>query len=284
MWHNSSTCCLLGKGHRERSSPSARSQLGGTPQTQRSLRMTSAAQLHQAVAVGGGELHAAVTAVRGGPFALEGKDTSSLALPGGGACTFAAAGGELPCERFADCSVRAGDRSWPANRVVLAAASPGFRSMLESDMQEGRNAEVVLQDADAGAVELLLRHIYGGAIEVPLGVALALYSLADQYCLKSDLAPRLRRWLAALPLTEEALAALAPAAYACCRTLWEGSWRWELVDSWDNLLSLAAKPSLATWSVDMLVSVMHVADPAPAFALAAVWMDILPDAADRRRL
>ena len=234
MWHNSSTCCLLGKGHRERSSPSARSQLGGTPQTQRSLRMTSAAQLHQAVAVGGGELHAAVTAVRGGPFALEGKDTSSLALPGGGACTFAAAGGELPCERFADCSVRAGDRSWPANRVVLAAASPTFRSMLESDMQEGRSAEVVLQGADAGAVELLLRHIYGGAIEVPLGVALALYSLADQYCLKSDLAPRLRRWLAALPLTEGALLALAPSAYACCRGVWEGSWRWQLDLAWDE--------------------------------------------------
>ena len=40
--------------------------------------------------------------------------------------------------------------------------------------------------------------------------------------------------LAALPLTEGALLALAPSAYACCRGVWEGSWRWQLDLAWDE--------------------------------------------------
>jgi hypothetical protein len=45
------------------------------------------------------------------------------------------------------------------HRVVLAAASLPLRSMLESDMVEGREAAVALRDADPEAVELLLWHM-----------------------------------------------------------------------------------------------------------------------------
>jgi hypothetical protein len=76
-----------------------------------------------------------------------------------------------------DVAVTAGGRTFRAHRVVLAAASPVFLSMLDGDMREAREAAVELVGADAGAVELLLRHVYGGATEVPVSLALQLYAL-----------------------------------------------------------------------------------------------------------
>jgi hypothetical protein len=69
---------------------------------------------------------------------------------------------------FTDVAVTAGGRTFRAHRVVLAAASPVFLSMLDGDMRKARDAAVELANTNAGAVALLLRHVYGGAIEVPV--------------------------------------------------------------------------------------------------------------------
>ncbi|GBF90733.1 hypothetical protein Rsub_03034 [Raphidocelis subcapitata] len=106
---------------------------------------------------------------------------------------------------FTDVAVTAGGRTFRAHRVVLAATSPVFKSMLVGAMRGAREAAVELVGADAGVVELLLRHMYGCAIEVPASLALQLYALADQYQLAGELKQRLRLWLMALPLAPEAL-------------------------------------------------------------------------------
>jgi hypothetical protein len=175
--------------------------------------------------------------------------------PRGDDVAFVAGEGPLMLNgRFADAVVRAGGREWRVHRVVLAAASPALRSMLESDMVEGRQAAVELHGADPEAVELFLIHIYGGAIDVPLRAALQLYGLADQYQLASGLARCLRVWLAAVPLSPAALAALLPTAFCTCPPVFQESW---LQQAQRALASMPAHPAFAAWPADALIEVLH---------------------------
>ncbi|GBF89349.1 hypothetical protein Rsub_02227 [Raphidocelis subcapitata] len=136
--------------------------------------------------------------------------------------TIAAIGPMLDNDSSSDVAVTAGGRTFRAHRLVLVAASPVFRSMLDGAMREAREAAVELVGADAGVVELLLRHVYGCAIEVPASLALQLYALADQYQLTGGLQQRLRLWLTALRLAPEALCELAPAACTLCSSVFYG--------------------------------------------------------------
>jgi hypothetical protein len=194
-----------------------------------------------------------------------------LHVPGGdrGTCAFPAACGVQLDGPFTDATLRAGDRQWRAHRVVLAAASPALRSMLESDMVEGREAAVELRDADPDAVELLLRHIYGGAVDVPLRAALALYSLADQYQLASGLARSLRVWLAGVTPSPGALAALLPAASSVCRPLGSASWYDHAAAA---IEALAGDPGFGELPLYALAEVLgRVPQPLHGFGAAAAW-------------
>ncbi|GBF95387.1 hypothetical protein Rsub_08349 [Raphidocelis subcapitata] len=181
---------------------------------------------------------------------------------------------------FTDVAVTAGGRTFRAHRVVLAAASPVFLSMLDGAMREAREAAVELVDADAGALELLLRHVYGCAIEVPVSLALQLYALADQYQLAAGLQQRLRLWLAALRLAPEALVELVPAARTLCPAAWYGG----LCQQAASVLSqLSPLPAFAGWPVDAVVEVMGTARPLNAFGAVVAWMEAQPQpAADER--
>ncbi|GBF95390.1 hypothetical protein Rsub_08352 [Raphidocelis subcapitata] len=182
---------------------------------------------------------------------------------------------------FTDMAVTAGGRTFRTHRVVLAAASPVFLSMLDGAMREAREAVVELVDADAGVVELLLRHVYGCAIEVPVSLALQLYALADQYQLAGGLQQRLRLWLAALRLAPEALVELVPAARTLCPAAWDGG----LCQQAASVLSqLSPLPAFAGWPVDSVVEVMEDAVPLTAFNAAAAWMEAQPRPAKRRNV
>jgi len=114
------------------------------------------------------------------PVSPDDRTTSSTSviIAAGGRGTSAAAGIAMVNGPFSDCIVRAGDgREFKVHRLVLAVASPVFHRMLESEMAEGRTATVQLQDADPVTVELLLQHIYDGAVEVPLSSAVQLCAL-----------------------------------------------------------------------------------------------------------
>ena len=180
---------------------------------------------------------------------------------------------------FTDVAVTAGGRTFRAHRVVLAAASPVFLGMLDGDMREAREAAVELVGADAGAVELLLRHLYSNPIEVPVSVALQLYTLADQYQVAAGLQQRLRLWLMALQLAPEVLCELAPAARTLCPSAFLGGLRWQAADEIEQLSPL---PAFAGWPLDAVVEVMEEAEPLHAFNAAVAWMGAQPQPAERQ--
>jgi hypothetical protein len=182
---------------------------------------------------------------------------------------------------FTDVAVTAGGRTFRAHRVVLAAASPVFLGMLDGAMREARESAVELVGADAGAVKLLLRHLYGGAIEVPVSLAPQLYALADQYQAAEVLQQRLRLWLMALQLAPEALCELVPAAHALCRPAFERSLWSAAAENLDELSPLAA---FAAWPADAVVEVIWWARPLPAFNAAVAWMEAQPRPAKQRHV
>ena len=195
-----------------------------------------------------------------------------LRVPSASSSTLTAIGAMLDGP-FTDVAVTAGGRTFRAHRVVLAAASPVFLSMLDGAMREAREAAVELVGADAGAVELLLRHLYGGTIEVPVSSALQLYALADQYQVAGGPQQRLRLWLMALQLAPEALCELAPAAHALCRPAFERRLRFQADDVLNQLSSMAAFPA---WPLDTVAKVLLRTNLLTAFGAAAAWMDVQP--------
>ncbi|GBF95396.1 hypothetical protein Rsub_08358 [Raphidocelis subcapitata] len=148
-------------------------------------------------------------------------------------------------------------------------------------LRGAREAAVELVDADAGVVELLLRHVYGCAIEVPVSLALQLYALADQYQLAGGLQQRLRLWLMALRLAPKALVELVPAARTLCSSVLFGSLCQQAKDA---LPQLSPLPASAGWPVDAVVEVMGIAGLLAAFGAAVAWMEAQPRPAKRRHV
>jgi hypothetical protein len=203
---------------------------------------------------------------------------ATLKVPGSPASTLATLGGMLDGGPFTDVAVSGGGRTFRAHRIVLATASPVFLRMLDGGMREAREAAVELVGADASAVALLLRHVYGGAIEVPVSLALQLYALADQYQLASGLQECLRLGLMALQLAPEALCELAPAARTLCPLAFTCNIRGQGAKTLGQLSPL---PAFAGWPADAVVEVMSWATPLAAFKAAVAWMEAQPNKAKR---
>ena len=71
-------------------------------------------------------------------------------------------------ETFCDVTVAVKGKEFKAYKVVLAAASPFFLSLLESDMRErnGQRIEIKLEEATASVMEDVLQYIYTGNVTV----------------------------------------------------------------------------------------------------------------------
>ena len=71
-------------------------------------------------------------------------------------------------EAFCDVTVAVNGKEFKAYKVVLAAASPFFLSLLESDMRErnGQRIEIKLEEATASVMEDVLQYIYTGNVTV----------------------------------------------------------------------------------------------------------------------
>ncbi|KAI8463532.1 MAG: hypothetical protein J3K34DRAFT_142794 [Monoraphidium minutum] len=180
---------------------------------------------------------------------------------------------------FSDVVLVSGGRRFSAHRVVLAAASPVFLSMLDTDMVEGGAAEVELKETDPAVAELLLQHVYGAAVEVPLAAAPALYGLADRFQVGSGLAEQLLLWLCTAPLQPAAMVELLPQVAtlcpeACCIMMY--------MAAGDALDELQLISGFGAWPVEGLVEVIKHASPFNGFAAAATWMAAQPPSARQR--
>ena len=71
-------------------------------------------------------------------------------------------------ETFCDVTVAANGKEFKAYKVVLAAASPFFLSLLENDMRERKEQriEIRLEEATASVMEDVLQYIYTGNVSV----------------------------------------------------------------------------------------------------------------------
>jgi hypothetical protein len=176
---------------------------------------------------------------------------------------------------FSDAVVRAGGAEFPVHRVVLAAASPVFESMLVgSDFREARDAAVDLPAAGAGAVGRLLAHVYGEDVEVRLAHLVEQYALVDQYQLRSDLAWQLLLALCTARVEPAALCALLPAAHAACAVACEASLYGQAAAALAEVRKDAA--GFASWPLGCVAAVLEHAPAAEAFAAAAAWMAAQP--------
>ncbi|XP_047134904.1 kelch-like protein 20 [Hydra vulgaris] len=72
----------------------------------------------------------------------------------------------LKCNELCDIDIRVGSRRFRAHKVVLAACSSYFRAMFTREMAEQRQEEVLIQDIDEKAMELLIDFAYTGNIKI----------------------------------------------------------------------------------------------------------------------
>ncbi|KIZ02678.1 hypothetical protein MNEG_5284 [Monoraphidium neglectum] len=142
--------------------------------------------------------------------------------------------------------------------------------MLSGDaFVESRTAEVTLQEAEPAAVDLLLSHMYGGAIDVPLPLVPQLYGLADQYQVRSDLAGQLLAWLAAARLVPGALCGMLPAAHRLCARACEASLYAQAAAALGQVCRL---PGFACWPLELVQAVARRAPFGEALGAVAAWM------------
>ncbi|XP_068684115.1 kelch-like protein 3 [Montipora foliosa] len=84
-------------------------------------------------------------------------------------------------ESFVDVTVSVKDKEFKAHRLVLAAASPFFLSLLVSDMREGKEQfiRIELEEATGSVMEDVFKYIYTGIAAVTKDTAHDLVAAAD---------------------------------------------------------------------------------------------------------
>ncbi|XP_068684091.1 kelch-like protein 3 [Montipora foliosa] len=84
-------------------------------------------------------------------------------------------------ESFCDVTVSVKDKVFKAHRLVLAAASPFFLSLLVSDMREGKEQfiRIELDEATGSVMEEVLKYIYTGNVAITKETAYDIVAVAD---------------------------------------------------------------------------------------------------------
>ena len=84
-------------------------------------------------------------------------------------------------DSFSDITVSVKDKEFKAHRLVLAAASPFFLSLLVSDMREGKEQfiRIELEEATGSVMEEVLKYIYTGNVAITKEIAHDLVAVAD---------------------------------------------------------------------------------------------------------
>ncbi|XP_063800634.1 kelch repeat and BTB domain-containing protein 4 isoform X1 [Pseudophryne corroboree] len=84
-------------------------------------------------------------------------------------------------ELFADVTILVEGKEFQLHRLVLSAQSCFFRSMFASNLKEGRNRVIQLQDVSESVFQLLVDYIYHGTVKLRLEELQETYEVADMY-------------------------------------------------------------------------------------------------------
>ncbi|XP_028998728.1 kelch-like protein 41b [Betta splendens] len=70
--------------------------------------------------------------------------------------------------KFVDCTLKVGDRSFPCHRLIMAACSPYFREIFfTEDGKEVENTkEVILEDVNPSTLDLIIQYLYSAEIDL----------------------------------------------------------------------------------------------------------------------
>ena len=87
-------------------------------------------------------------------------------------------------QEYSDIKIIISDKTLYAHKVILAAHSPVFLAMFNSDMKENNKNEIQIADIEFDAFQELLRFIYTGTIKKMDQLGYHLLRAADKYAIK----------------------------------------------------------------------------------------------------
>ncbi|XP_061110586.1 kelch-like protein 40a [Conger conger] len=87
--------------------------------------------------------------------------------------------------KFVDCILKVKDKELPCHRLVLAACSPFFKIMFQSDSEDCKKREVVLEDVEPGVMSTVLRYIYTSDINLTENNVQEIFMAANMFQIPS---------------------------------------------------------------------------------------------------
>ncbi|XP_066431999.1 kelch-like protein 41 [Eleutherodactylus coqui] len=87
--------------------------------------------------------------------------------------------------KFIDCLLKAGDKSIPCHRLILAACSPYFREFFLSDESEEKKKNMELDNVDPTIMEAILKYLYSADIDLNDGNVQDIFALASRFQIPS---------------------------------------------------------------------------------------------------
>ncbi|KAK5875174.1 hypothetical protein CesoFtcFv8_027686 [Champsocephalus esox] len=89
--------------------------------------------------------------------------------------------------KFVDCTLKVGDRSFPCHRLIMAACSPYFRDIFfTEDGKEVENTkEVVLEDVNPSILDMVVQYLYSAEIDLTDDNVQDIISVANRFQIPS---------------------------------------------------------------------------------------------------
>ncbi|KAM4698806.1 kelch-like protein 41 [Rhinophrynus dorsalis] len=87
--------------------------------------------------------------------------------------------------KFVDCFLKAGDKSIPCHRLILAACSPYFREFFLSDESEEKKKNMELDNVDPNVMEAILKYLYSADIDLNDANVQDIFALASRFQIPS---------------------------------------------------------------------------------------------------
>ncbi|XP_010884908.2 kelch-like protein 41b [Esox lucius] len=89
--------------------------------------------------------------------------------------------------KFVDCTLKVGDRSFPCHKLIMAACSPYFREILfsEDGTEVKATKEVVLDDVNPSILDMIITYLYSAEIDLTDDNVQDIFAVANRFQIPS---------------------------------------------------------------------------------------------------